>query len=532
MRTWLLRLLVMIVLPALVACSDDPAGGEDAPVVDRVEVSPYEAVLLVGDSVPVRARALTAEGAPVAGPVVWRNSNPAVATVHGAGDSVLVRTKAAGEVRIEAEVGGVVGYLDVTVAAPPAIVALAISPAVVVLEAGQQAWLQALPRTADSVVVAGADVAWSIAPAGAATLAVQPDQGVAAVTAAAEGEAVITATVNGIVAQANIRVVPAGGQRPQVSSVIIAPGGFSLPIAAETNLQAIARTSGGLVLTDRPVTWTITPDGLADLVPWGNAFARITGRAAGTVRVTAAVDGVADTVLVQITTLAPPPQAVTELRLDRYHTSMWTGQAQSYRHRVTAYGPNGVVDNPTLTWSVGDPTVATVDAAGLVTGIAPGTTSLRVASGSVYTMAEVTVFPQENDGLYELTWDWWDSHWHRPPQVGIETWTAPGGTEHQVPVYLTGGTLRIGDDGAYERVLAYTGWVFINGSSMQVIERQAVDRGTASIMVGGETGFRLTSATTPGYQYVVVGYGDVGHLLMRASVDGLPEDSYLFRLKQ
>lgn len=532
MRTRLLWWMALVVLPVMAGCNDSPSAHEDEPVIDRVEVNPFEAVLLVGDSVSVRARALTADNEPVAGTIVWSNSNPAVATVHGSGDSVVVRTKAPGEVRIEAKVGSVVGYVDITVDAPPAVVALALTPGTVVLEVGQQAWLQALPRTADSTVVAGEDVAWSIAPAGAATLAVQEDESWATVNAAAAGEAVITATVNGIVAQANVRVVPAGGQRPQVASVDIVPGGFSLPIDHETNVQAVARTSGGLVLTDREVTWTITPEGLADLTPWGNAFARITGRAAGTVRITAAVDGLADTVLVQITTLTPAPQTVTELRFDRYHSGMWTEQTQSYRERVTAYGPNGVVTDPALTWSVGNPGIATVDAAGVVTAVSPGTTSLHVSCGSVSTVAVVTVFPRENEGLYELTWDWWDMDWHMPPVVGQETWTDPNGAAHQVAVYLVGGTLRIADDGAYERTLEYGGWVTINGTGARVIERHVVDRGTASIMVGGETGYRLTSTTTPGYQYVVTGYRDVGHLVMRASVDGLPEASYLFRLQR
>lgn len=535
MRTWM-RLGAAVLLVLLgTACSDDPAG-EDAARVDRLEVNPYEASLLVGDSVALSAQAFGADGEPVERAITWKVLTPALAELRGAGDSVMVVTKAAGAVRIEAAAGGRTGYADLVVNAPPAVVAVAIEPGTLVLRPGQQVWLQALPRTADSTVVAAPGAAWSITPAGAATLAVQADSAWATVQAVAEGEAVVSVTVAGKVAQATVRVLPEDAPPQQVASVTIAPRDFSLLVNSETTIQAIAKNAAGGIVTGRPVTWSITPAGIADLTAWGNAFATITGRNAGVALVAANVDGVADTIRVEIRSSAPPPQQVTRLYFTTPQRGTWTGFDVGFQQHLRAEGSSGPIATPAVSWSIEDESIASVDEQGNVTGIRAGTTRVRASSGSVHATALVTVFSYENVGLYALTYDWWDYDLHLAPRVGTETWTDPEGVEHEVELYLAGGTLTIGPDGAYERLLNYEGWVFdwVNGSSIgrKVIDRVVVDRGIGTIMVGGETGYLLKSSTTPGYEYKVVGFREVGHLVMRAAIEDLPVADYLFRLKQ
>lgn len=67
------------------------------------------------------------------------------------------------------------------------------------------------------------------------------------------------------------------------------------------------------------------------------------------------------------------------------------GSLQLSARAATASG--GVVASATLTWNSSDAAVATVSSAGLVTAIAPGTATVRAASGSVSGAADIRVNP-------------------------------------------------------------------------------------------------------------------------------------------
>ena len=103
--------------------------------------------------------------------------------------------------------------------------------------------------------------------------------------------------------------------------------------------------------------------------------------------------------------------------------------------------------------------------------------------------------------------------------------------DHEVVLWPTSGSLTMWGDGDYTRVIVLQGWAMSNGSYQVVIEREVVDSGTSSIMVGGETGYWMHSATTPGYIYRLVAH-QPGHLVMISEVGTAPEQSYMFRMRQ
>jgi len=521
----------MIVTAVLAACSDDPMG--TAPV-DRVEVGPAGQVLLVGDSTELTAVPLTAGGDVVVGPVLWRSLNPAVAALRASGAVAVIEAKAPGSARIEAESGGRVGYVDVTVDALPQVAVVDLLPTTLVLEVGQETTIRAVARRADGQEISGRDVTWNVTPAGVATVVAEATPGSARVTAHAPGEVVIHATVDGIGGEAEVQVVTATPAQGQVATVVIAPSDFSLPVNHETSLQAIAKTATGEIVDGLPVAWTSSADGIATVTPIGiSSFASVKTEAPGAVTIRATVGGVTGEATVQVTAIQPPPGQVFYLMFSPNHRGIWVNQPLDFSQHLFAIGANGTIPDPAVTWAVDDATVASVDAAGVVRGLAAGTTKVWANMGSLRAFAWVTVFqPSAGVAVYDLTYDWWDGQWRMAQQVGTESWTDELGAQHEVALWLTGGTLAIADDGQYERVLSLEGWVQWNGSGRKVVEREVVDRGMASIIIGGETGYVLRSATTPGYQYEVVSAANAGHVVMRAAVGTTEEHDYMFRLRQ
>lgn len=530
MNRSMVRAAAVISMVLLTACEDDPTG---ATRVDRVEVGPEDQVLVVGDSTTVTAVPLTTGGDIVVGPVLWRSLSPGVATLQVSGGTAVVKAKAPGTVRIEAESGGRTGFTYITVIAAPIVASVTVLPATMVVEAGEQAAIQAVARTADGQVIEGRAVAWAVV---GTAVTVTPDDtpGWATITAQSSGEAVIRATIDGVTGDAEIQVVTATPPPAAVATVEITPSNFSLPVNHETPLQAIARDAGGAVINGLPVTWTSTAQSVATVEPIGvSAFASLSGKAAGSTVIRATVGGITGQITVQVTAAPPPADEVLYLFLSPGHRGIWTNQVIDFSQHLSGLGRNGTIANPVVTWSIADSSIASIDANGHVRGLRKGTTMLRATAGSVYATAYVTVFePATGTVVFDLTYDWWDGGWHMPPIVGTEQWTDPNGTVHTLDLWVTGGSLTMTTGGTYERVLVLQGWAFYDGASRLAVEREVVDEGTYGIMVGGDTGFWMQSATTPGYQYEVVTAYNAGHMVMRAVIGTAEKLDYLFRMRQ
>lgn len=530
MNRSMVRAAAVISMVLLTACEDDPTGTTR---VDRVEVGPEDQVLVVGDSTTVTAVPLTTGGDIVVGPVLWRSLSPNVATLQVSGGTAVVKAKAPGTARIEAESGGRTGFVTITVVAAPIVETVTLLPTTMVVEAGQQAAIQAVARRVDGTVIEGRAVAWAVV---GTAVTVTPDDtpGWATITAQANGEAVVRATIDGVTGEAEIQVATATPPPASVATVEITPSNFSLPVNHETPLQAIAKDANGAVINGLPVTWTSTAPAIATIDAIGvSAFASLTGRSVGTTVIRATIGDVTGQITVQVTAAPPPADEVLYLFLTPGHRGIWKDQVLDFSQHLSGLGRNGTIPNPVVTWTIADSTIASVDANGHVRGLRKGTTTLRASAGSVYAIAYVTVFePTTGTVVFDLTYDWWDGGWHMPPTAGTEQWTDPNGTVHTVDLWVTGGTLTMTTSGTYERVLVLQGWAHYDGASRLVVEHEVVDQGTYGIMVGGETGYWMHSTTTPGYVYEVVPAYNAGHVVMRAEVGTAAKLNYLFRMRQ
>ena len=531
MNRWMRRAAAVLSIAMLTACEDDPTGTVR---VDRVEVGPADQVLVVGDSTTITAVPMTAAGDVVVEQVVWRNLRPDIATVVIDGGTAIVAAKSPGVARIEAEAGGRTGFVNVTVHAVPQVATVTVLPVTLVLEAGQDASLEAVARTADGEIITGRAVTWTVEGQG---VLVTPAavSGWATVSAQLYGTATVRATIDGITAEADVQVVTTMPPPTQVVTVEITPSSFSLPVNHETPLQAIAKDANGAIISGRPVTWTSMAESVASITPIGvSQFASLLAKAPGEADIRATVDGITAEITVQVTTLPPPPQVVLYLSLYPYQRGIWVNQVLDFSQHLVATGRDGRIEDPEVTWTVADTTIATVDASGNVRGRSKGTTELRASVGdSLHATALVTVFATaQGPQVFDLTYDWWDGQWHMPPAVGAQQWTDPDGNVRDVQLWPVEGSLTLMDDGAYERVMVLHGWAVVNGVNQRVIWRVVVDAGTYTILVGGATGYSMQSSTTPGYTYTLLPAFNAGHTIMRAAVGTAAEQDYLFRMRQ
>ena len=274
---------------AAVTATSGPASGgaavsvSPAPsVATSLTVGPATAELdALGATAQLSAEVLDQNGRPMPeAAVTWTSGDPSVATVDGSGLATAVGN---GQATITATSGSASGSATVTVAQVAA--AVAVSPASVELSVGDTLRLSASATDTNGHVVVGAAFSWS---SGEASVATVDDAGL--VTAAAEGEAAVTATSGPVSGSVTVSVSPppvppdpvgtmpdqtlTSGQTATVdaSEYFSDPDGGDLSYAASSSDSAVATaevfgsevTVAGTGSGTATVTVTATdPDGLS-----------------------------------------------------------------------------------------------------------------------------------------------------------------------------------------------------------------------------------------------------------------------------
>lgn len=320
--------------------------------------------LLVGQTRQMIAQTLDADGNELVGrAVTWSSSSATVASVSNTG---LITAIASGGTVITAASEGRTNVLAVTVT-PVAVAAVRISPSTADLTVGQTAPLAAVATDAAGNVISGRPVSWT---SGAPSIATVSATGV--VTGIGAGSAVVFATIDGKTGSATINV-----RRLAVTSVGVAPTSSNLAVGAAVQLTATVR-SGTAVLTDRVVGWSSSNEAVALVSSTG----RVTGLKAGTVTITAMSEGVSGTAFVAV--------GIASIVVTPSPTSVLVGQTRQLT-AVARDASNATVTGVTFEWSSSLPSTATVDGSGVVSGVAPGSASIRATIGAVSGAASVSV---------------------------------------------------------------------------------------------------------------------------------------------
>ena len=360
-------------------------GGGGGPVVTKVDVSPGSANVFVGKTATFTATPKDADGATVTGKsIAWSSSDQSIATVN---NGVVTAVKP-GNATITAAVGSVQGTATVAVAAPVA--SVEVTPATATVVIGGTTQLTATLKDAGGNVLSDRTVAWT---SDNDLIASVSSTGL--VTSKSVGSATITATVEGKSATAKVTITPV-----PVASVSVTPATSSLVIGGTVQLSATTKDASGSTLNGRSVTWTTSDASIASVD--GNGL--VTAHALGSATITATSETKTATAQITVTeapvaTVAVSPASVTVAL-----------NATTQLSATTSDATGRVLTGRTVTWSSSDPSKATVDATGLVKGLAygqvtitatsegkTGTATVKVSDGVAPVLVGLTLAPDPVD---------------------------------------------------------------------------------------------------------------------------------------
>lgn len=264
---------MLIALVVAVACGDrNTSGPVTAPpaAVASVTVVPADASVLVGGQLTLTASPRDAANQPLQRPVTWTSANPAIATVSAAG---ILTAQAAGQVRIIATSEGKEGSALIDVAQVPVAEVRLSADNEVQLPWNGSAQLAASALDSEGRVLAGRTVTWLSSRPTVVTVA--PDGKLQAVT---PGTAIISASIEGKVAHANVRVL----QVP-VKSIAIDGVATGLELG-ETIFLGVTLIGENDAPVQRAVQWSTNAPTVATVEP--NNPMLVAVRAVGTGRAT------------------------------------------------------------------------------------------------------------------------------------------------------------------------------------------------------------------------------------------------------
>jgi uncharacterized protein YjdB len=215
-------------------------------------------------------------------------------------------------------------------------------------------------------------VTWSVASPTIATVSAD-----GSITGIAPGQTqIIATTADGKQGQATLVVTPIA-----VASVSITPSAPTVAPGGTQQLTATTFDANGSVLSGRTVAWA-TSDATKVTV---NATGLITGVAAGSATVTATSEGKTGSVIVTVAVGGVAVVIVTPSA-----ATLLPGGTQQLT--ATPADANGnVLGGRTVTWTTSNPSVATVNASGLVTAVAIGTATIAATADGKSGSAAITV---------------------------------------------------------------------------------------------------------------------------------------------
>ncbi len=289
--------------------------------------------------------------------VTWGSSDQTVATVNANG---LVTGVALGSATITATSEGKSGTSSITVTKIP-VGSVTVAPPSKALLVTQTVSLSATVRDSVGTIVIDRPVSW-----GSNNTLVATVSSTGLVTAVAPGIATITATSETKSGTSTITVslVP-------VSTVVVQPAQDTLVVNATAQLTAATLDSIGGVLTGRVVTWGSSDATTASV----SASGLVTALKAGGATITATSEGKSGTSAIVV--LQAPVASVTVLPASPDTAFIgYTTQLSA----VTKDAGGGTLTGRVVTWQSDNTAAATVDATGLVTGVAAGTANITATS--------------------------------------------------------------------------------------------------------------------------------------------------------
>ena len=338
--------------------------------VAKVSVSLDATSLHPGQTTQASAITRDANGSVVSGrAITWSTDNAGVATVSTAG---VVTAVSVGTASITATIEGKSGSAPLTVAATP-VASVIVTPPTATVVAGATQQLLAETKDASGTVLSGRALSWQSDHPEIATVSTT-----GLVRAVAPGLATITASSEGKTGTSAITVSPV-----PVVSITVSLSATSITAVETAQATATTLDANGAVLTGRAVTWTSSNTAVATVSDQG----LVTALTVGPAIITATGEGKTGTATIAVT-----PAPVASITLSPPSPSLVQGSTVQLVAE-TRDAKNRVLTGRDVSWSSGEPGVATVSASGLVTAMSSGVATIAAVSETKIATATVTVTP-------------------------------------------------------------------------------------------------------------------------------------------
>jgi uncharacterized protein YjdB len=354
----------------ITATSEGKSGTADITVtpvaVATVQISPPTADLIVGQSTTLAAVATDAKGNVLSGrSASWTSGAPSVATVSQTG---VVTAVGVGNAVIFATVEGKTGSANVSVRRLP-VTSVTVAPPSSNIGVGAWVQLGATVRSG-ATILTDRVVGWS-----SSNEAVAVVSSTGRVTGLKAGAVTIMATSEGVSGTAFVAV--------GIASVAVSPTPTSVVAGQTRQLSAVARDASNTAVPGVPFQWSSASTGIATVD--GNGL--VTGVAAGTVNISAAVGTVSGSASVSVT---PPPVATVVVTPSAPNVP--AGQQIQLTATLRDAAGN-VLTGRVVQWSSSNALRATVNTTGLVStsSVNKGTVTITATSEGKSGSAIVTV---------------------------------------------------------------------------------------------------------------------------------------------
>ncbi|MGQ0643302.1 MAG: Ig-like domain-containing protein [Gemmatimonadaceae bacterium] len=252
-----------------------------------------------------------------------------------------------------------------------------IAPSSASLAAGDSLDLSATAYNAAGLAILPASFSWSSSAPTVASVSA-----VGRVTALAAGAAAISATSAGVTGTATIDVT----FDSVVASVAITPSTATVQVGSVVALGAVAKNAAGRAVPGKVFSWASSDPATATVASAG----AVTGVAVGTATITATAAGKSATALVTVSALADT--VVANVAITPSTTTVEIGAVVALG--VVATNAAGqTLGGKTFTWTSSDPARASVNASGVVTGVALGAVTVTAATAGKSGITSITVIP-------------------------------------------------------------------------------------------------------------------------------------------
>lgn len=312
----------------------------------------------------------------------WTSSDPSVADVSTLGASRgVVTARRVGTVTVRAAIGAIAGTAAITVS-PAHLESIAITPSPVSMPLGTTQQLAATGTYSDGTTQdVTAQVSWSSSAEAIAWVSPSGE-----VRARAQGSATISAVLSGVTGTASVTATPA-----TYVGLELSPLTGTAPVGTGLSFTATGRYSdGSAVDVTAQATWESLTPAVAAVSTAAGSAGRATALALGTATIRATLLGRSATATLTVTeavlasvAISPSPVRIAMGTTAPLHaTGMWTdGSTADVSSQVT--------------WSVNDPSIATISNAaatrGRVLGVAGGSTTVTASLNGKTGSAPVTV---------------------------------------------------------------------------------------------------------------------------------------------